>query len=368
MPAGVRQDHCHEAAVHVQGESRPESEAAAVVDEPASAVRELHGDPQPVPTGLAGEGVVHAVGLLHEGGGQDSSPVDLTEAEMESSEAGELPGGGPGTAGRHHGRQGGYGVVAGFEAGGAVVQREDDGRVEGRAWHAQRLEDVVADVRREGLSGDGLEHLAGEVDAEVRVAVALTHREAEPGLLNAGGVIGEGGGLPFVVVAHRRLVGEARVVAEEEAEGDSPLRPFFVAAPESNPREIAGDRGVEVHEAVPDGDEDGGAGQDFGDGLDAEQGGRGDRLVARPSEGSERLLPERPAIRPDHGHRESRHAGGVHASGDGGAQGVEGGVTGQHGRRLSRRGTGHEAQQDDRGCSGRGVHGRSPGSGDRVPT
>ena len=109
-------------------------------------------------------------------------------------------------------------------------------------------------------------------------------------------------GLRLVVVAQRGLVGEARGVAEQHAQGDPLFGVWLEGAVDGEAGQVPDDRCVEVELSGLDGLHHRRGGEDLGHRLDAEDGVDGDRRAPVAVGGAEPLLPHHPvAVDQRHG-------------------------------------------------------------------
>lgn len=106
---------------------------------------------------------------------------------------------------------------------GPVFRLEDGLDVKRAVVDAQGCQQLVPDVFRERPAALFLQDPAGQVDAQVGVAVAVADRITEPRVGNAEDVLGEGVRAAVEVAADGRLVGEPRPMGEKMA-GERPQK------------------------------------------------------------------------------------------------------------------------------------------------
>lgn len=146
--------------------------------------------------------------------------------------------------------------------------------------HSEGIKDVGLQTFGEWLFAHGLQDIAGEVDAEVGIAITLADREAQPGSGEALDMSLEIWKRRIVVVADRCLVGKTGPMTQEQPQGHLPRRQGFEAALHAEVRQVGSDGLIEMQQSALHGEHDGGRGEVFGRGLDAE-----DRSLAHRTPG-----------------------------------------------------------------------------------
>jgi hypothetical protein len=119
-----------------------------------------------------------------------------------------------------------------------------------------------------------------QVDAVVAVAVARADREEQPGFSDTVDVRLPGIHAKIVVIADRRVVGEAGGVAEQVAQGDFVLGALVENAVDVEVRQVLADGCVQIDQAFLDSQHHRRGCERFGHGLDAEGRIRCDRRAA----------------------------------------------------------------------------------------
>lgn len=136
--------------------------------------------------------------------------------------------------------------------------------------HSQRLEDPALQPGRIADARNLLKDMTGKVEAQVGVAIARTHRKAQPCLRDAADVRIKARRRRFVVVAQWRLVRESRAIGKQQAQADALLWSMLEAAAHRERRQIAGNGRVQIKDAVLHGQQHRHRREILRGGLDAE--------------------------------------------------------------------------------------------------
>ena len=246
----VREDHDADAVVRQPRHVRREAESATVVVAEAPAVALVQAEPQSVAHVLPLEAELDRVHLVQQRRWQDLLRAGTRAVQVEPHERREVGGAGVEAARRDQAELERHALDSFLVAAGAVLVPPDLGPVERAARHAERRQQRVVDVLPERHAGHDLQDVAGEVDAEVGVAVPLPDRVAQPSLADAPGVDVERREARVVVVPHHVLVGESGAVAEQVAQRHAALGVLLVPAPDREVGEVLGDRRVQVQQPI----------------------------------------------------------------------------------------------------------------------
>jgi hypothetical protein len=134
----------------------------------------------------------------------------------------------------------------------SIIITGDDPMVEGCADESQRRKELAANELVERQPAASLQDIPSYVHAEVGVFGVMTDPESKPGVRDAAAMRVKGSPPHFVIAADGGFVRESCRVAEQVAQRDFLFRGGFETAFDRELGKVAGDRLVQVNQALLD--------------------------------------------------------------------------------------------------------------------